>query len=383
MTPGELTLTVSPHLHQKGRTVSRGMRDVLIALAPAAVVAVVVFGMSALYVMVISMLTAGITEYLIERLKRRRPTVNDMSAMVTGLLFAFLLPPTTPWWVVVAGSFFAIAVGKELFGGLGRNVFNPALLARVALMFSPLSIYVSKYVEPFFWKTTGFFSPVSTTVSSTSLGGVGFSSLGGTMYADTFTSATPLSLLKSGKMLADSITGPTPVGATWVTETGRPALHSLLTGFKSGSIGEVCVLALLLGAAYLIYRRTIDWRIPAGILGSFLVVMLIGWNSLLYHLFSGGLILGAFFMATDWVTSPMTRRGKWVYAVGIGVFVALIRIYSPLPEGVAIAILHFNVVTLVLDRYLAQPRFGVLKKPFFNRMPKLPEPAPKTVGRQA
>jgi electron transport complex protein RnfD len=177
-------------------------------------------------------------------------------------------------------------------------------------------------------------------------------------------------------MLATSVTGPTPVGATWITANGRPSFWSSLLGFKSGSIGEVCILALILGGCYLIYRKTIDWRIPVGIIGAFLVIMLITWNHPLTQLLGGGIWLGAFYMATDWTTSPMTRRGKWIYAIGIGVFIALIRLVSPLPEGVAISILIWNVCTLVIDRYVAEPKFGEVKKPWFNKLPVFPKPKP-------
>jgi len=371
----EFVVTVSPHLHEKGQTIERGMLDVLIALAPAAVIALIVYGMNALYIILVSMVTAGLTEAVICWIRRRKVTVKDLSAMVTGLLFAFLMPPTTPLWVVAIGAFIAIAVAKELFGGLGKNIFNPALFARIALMISPLAIYMAKYAKPFFWKSTGFFTPIATHIDNSVAGRVVYKTLAGTTV-NTVTSATPLSLLKSGKMLVNTVAGPTPVGATWVTSTGKPSLWSLFFGFRAGCIGELSVLALLIGGAYLIYRGTIDWRIPAGILGTLLIVMLITWNHPLYQFLSGGIWLGAFFMATDWVTSPMTKRGKWIYAVGIGLFIALIRLVSPWPEGVAIAILHWNVFRLVLDRYIAEPKFGEVKKPWFNRLPVFPKPKP-------
>jgi electron transport complex protein RnfD len=371
----DFLVTVSPHLHQKGQTIERGMLDVLIALVPAVIVALIVYGMNAIYVILVSMVTAGLTEAVICWIRRRRLTVKDLSAMVTGLLFAFLLPPTTPLWVVAIGAFIAIAVAKELFGGLGKNIFNPALFARVALMISPLSIYTAKFVKPFFWRTTGFFTPIATNIDNNVAGRVVYKTLAGTTV-NTVTSATPLSLLKSGRMLVNTVSGPTPVGATWVTSAGKPSIGTMFLGLKAGSIGELSVLALLIGGIYLIYRGTIDWRIPVGILGSFLIIMLVTWNHPLYQFLSGGIWLGAFFMATDWVTSPMTKRGKWIYAVGIGVFIALIRLFSPLPEGVAIAILHWNVFRLVLDRYIAEPKFGEVKKPWINRLPIFPKPKP-------
>ncbi|MBN2168738.1 MAG: RnfABCDGE type electron transport complex subunit D [Actinobacteria bacterium] len=376
MTNSKYSVTVSPHLHDKEENIRRAMVDVLIALVPAAVFALIVFGMNAFYITAVSVITAVLTEYVMRKIMRRKVTLHDYSAVVTGVLFAFILPPTTPLWVVAIGSFIAVAVAKELFGGLGKNIFNPALFARIILLISPLALYTTKCAKPFFWKSFGFFTPVYTVINGAVPGRVTYNGLIGNAV-HTVTCATPLSLLKSGKMLATSITGATPVGATWVTSAGRPNLLSMFLGFEGGAIGEISVLALLIGGAYLIYRRTIDWRIPTGILCTFFLVMLIMWNHPLYELFGGGLFLGAFFMATDWVTSPVSKRGKWIYAIGIGLFIALIRLYSPLPEGVAIAILHWNVFTLLIDRYIAVPKFGDVKKPIFNMLPKLPKPLPQ------
>jgi len=377
--------TVSPHLHEKGQTIERGMADVLIALTPAAIMAIIVFGFQAFYVMLVSCIVAALSELIMRAILRRPHSLRDMSAMVTGILFAFLLPPTTPLWVVAIGAFLAVAVAKELFGGLGKNIFNPALFGRVALMISPLALYTTKFVKPFFWRATGFFTPVQTVINNAVSGRVVYQGLGGKLYVNTVTNATPLSLLKSGRMLVSTVTGPTPVGATWLVSNGRPSFWSMALGFKSGSLGEVSILALLIGAAFLLYRRTIDWRIPVGIFAAFIFIMLVTWNHPLYQLLGGGIWLGAFFMATDWTTSPMTRRGKWIYGLGIGVFIALIRLVSPLPEGVAISILLWNVGTLVIDRYVAEPKFGEVKKPWFNKVPIYaePAPAPKPVREKA
>jgi electron transport complex protein RnfD len=350
------------------------MRDVLIALIPVVIVALVVYGMNAIYIILVSMITAGLTEIAIRAVLRRPQSLKDYSAMVTGLLFALILPPTTPLWVVAIGAFIAIAVAKELFGGLGKNVFNPALFARIALMISPLALYVQKYVTPFYWKKSGFFNSLATTINNNVQGRVVYNTLAGNTAVNVVTGATPLSLLKSGKLLANTVTGPTPVGATWITNTGRPSFWSMVLGLKGGCLGEISIIAILIGGIYLIWRGTIDWRIPVGIIGAFFILMLITWYHPIYNLFGGGLWLGAFFMATDWVTSPMTRRGKWIYGVGIGVFIALIRLVSPWPEGVAISILIWNVLTLVIDRYVAEPKFGEVKKPWINRIPVFPRP---------
>lgn len=368
-----LKVTSSPHLHRVGGTVPRAMLEVFIALIPAIAVAVAVFGMNVIYIITVSMITAALSEVIMRRLLYRKVTLYDLSALLTGLFFALLVPPTTPLWVVAIGSFVAVAVAKELFGGLGKNVFNPALFARIVLMITPLSIYLARYVKPFFWKQVGFFTPVTTNVLDRAAGTVAYQTFAGRSL-DAVNAATPLALLQAGK-LTDAVSGATPIGATWVTSGGRPTMLSLFLGFKSGSIGEVSVLALLIGGLYLIWRGTINWRIPVGIFGAFMLFNMVAWNSPLYQLLSGALFLGAFFMATDWVTSPMTNRGVWIYAVGIGVTIAVIRMASTYPEGVALAILNWNAMTLVIDRYLARPRFGESRWRIFNHLPKTPRPA--------
>ena len=373
MTADVMRAAAPPHLHKLGGTIPRAMLDVLIALLPTLAIAVLVFGMNVIYIVTVSVLVAALSEVLMRTLMRRKVTLYDLSAIVTGLLFAFLLPPTTPLWVVAIGAFIAVALAKELFGGLGKNVFNPALLARVILMFTPLSIYTARYVIPFFWKQVGFFTPVTTNVINRTTGTVAYQTLAGGRL-DAVNAATPLSLLQAGK-LADAVSGATPVGATWFTSGGRPSFLSLLLGFRSGSIGEISILALLLGGIYLILRGTINWRIPVGILGAFFLVNLVTWSSPIYQLLSGSLFLGAFFMATDWVTSPMTNRGKWVYAVGIGITIAAIRMAGIHAEGVALAILNWNLLTLVIDRYLGQPRFGESRWRILNHMPENARPA--------
>lgn len=332
------------------------MLHVIVALLPALAVATVVFGMSVVYLVSVSIVAAVLTELLLHALLRRRITLYDLSAVVTGLLFAFLLPPTTPLWVAAAGAFLAVAFGKELFGGLGNNVFNPALLARVIIMFTPLSVYLSKFVQPFFWRQVGFFTPVSTHVVDRAAGAVIYRTFSG-VRLDAVNAATPLSLLHAGR-LSKAVTGATPVGAVWLTPAGRPTSLSLFLGLRSGSIGEVSILALVLGGLYLIWRGTINWRIPVGILASFTLFNLAAGRDPLYQLLSGALVLGAFFMATDWVTSPMNNYGVWIYALGIGVTVAVLRSMDFHPEAVAVAILNWNLLSRVIDRLVVRPRFG-------------------------
>lgn len=368
MADGKFMATVSPHLHQAGMSIDRAMADVLLALAPVGAWAIIVFGFQAFLVMAVSVATAALTEVVARWVMRRKATLGDLSAVLTGLFLALLLPATTPLWIVAIGSFISVGVGKELFGGLGKNVFNPALFGRVALMISPLWLYVAKFVKPFWWKGVGFFTPVHTSIANGVAGRVVYKTLAGN-EVNAVTSATPLSLLKSGRMLSAAVTGPTPVGATWVTGTGRPSFWSMFLGLKSGSLGEISVLLLILGGAYLIWRKTVDWRIPAGVLAGALFIFLVTWNHPLYQMLGGGIWLGAFYMATDWVTSPMTKRGKWIYAAGIGVFVGLIRLVSPLPEGVAVSILIWNALTVLMDRYVALPRFGEVKRSWINKVP--------------
>ena len=377
----KIMTTPSPHLHKKQETIDRAMRDVLIALTPAAIWALVVFGMNVVYIIAVSCITAALSELVMRKILGRKATLRDLSAMVTAVLFAFLLPPTTPLWVVAIGAFIAVAVAKELFGGLGKNVFNPAIFARVVLWFSPLALYTTKYVKPFFWRGSNFFTPIATSINNNVSGRVVYKTLAGNTTS-IVSAATPLSLLKSGRWGVNVVTGPTPIGATWTTSSGRPSLASLFLGLKSGCIGEVSVLLLLLGGLYLIYRGTIDWRIPVGIIGAFFLLFLVTWNKPVYNLFAGGLFLGAFFMATDWVTSPVTRRGKWIFAVGIGVTIFILRFWSPRPEGVALAIFIWNPITLLIDRYIAVPKFGEVKTPLFNKLPILPEPAPKPAEKK-
>jgi len=372
---------IAPHLHSE-QTIKRGMTDVLIALIPVVLWGIIAFGINVLLIIVISCLTAIVSEVVMRKILGRKITLRDWSAVLTGLLLALTLPPTVPWWVVIVGSVIAVAIAKELFGGLGRNIFNPALFARVILLFSPFTIYTTKFVRPFWWKTGGFWTLAQTSINDSVAGRVVYTGWTGNAINSLTTSATPLSLLKSGRMLGTAVTGATPVGANFLTSTGKPQLWAMFLGFKAGAIGEVSVLALLLGGIYLVYRGTIDWRIPVGIIGAVFILTWIGGSSPVYQMLGGGLFLGSFFMATDWVTSPITRQGKWIYAVGIGATIAIFRLVSALPEGVAISILYWNVITLLIDRYVARPHFGDATRPVFNRLPKLAA-RPLPVKREA
>jgi electron transport complex protein RnfD len=307
-----LDVSVSPHLH-KDESVSRIMWIVVVSLIPAGVAGVLIFGRSALWVTFLGIIAAVATEGFLQLITKRKVTILDGSAFLTGLLLAYNLPPHVPFWLPIVGSFFAIAIGKQVFGGLGQNIFNPALVGRVFLMAS-WPRYMTSFAKP--------------------------------LSFDAVTSATPLMLLKEGK-LTDAI-----------------SYLDLFLGKRGGCIGEVCILALLMGAAFLFYKRYISWHIPATYIMTTAVCMYIfGPNGLftgdwLLHVLSGGLILGAFFMATDYVTSPLTYKGQIIFGIGCGLLTAIIRLWGGYPEGVSYAILMMNGATPIIDRFTRNRIYG-------------------------
>ncbi len=304
----KLIVNVFPHLH-KAESASRIMWMVAISLIPAGIAGVVIFGLDAFKVIILSIFSALIAEGILQLLTKRKVTVLDGSAFLTGLLLAYNLPPGVPFWLPILGSFFAIAIGKQVFGGLGQNIFNPALAGRVFLMAS-----WPKYMTTFTY--------------------------------DAITSATPLAMVKEGKLLE------------------RIPYLDLFLGKHGGCIGEVCILALLAGAAFLLIKGYISWHIPATYIfttGVFTYVF--GPAGLfsgdwLFHVLSGGLILGAFFMATDYVTSPLTRKGQVIFGIGCGLITAVIRLWGGYPEGVSYAILMMNAATPIIDRYTKTRIYG-------------------------
>lgn len=314
--PNKLAVSVSPHLH-KDESVSKIMWIVVVSLIPAGVAGVVIFGRSALWVTFLGIIAAIAAEGFLQLITKRKVTILDGSAFLTGLLLAYNLPPHVPFWLPIAGSFFAIAIGKQVFGGLGQNIFNPALAGRVFLMAS-WPRYMTSFVQP--------------------------------LNFDAVTSATPLTLLKEGR-LTDTI-----------------SYLDLFLGKRGGCIGEVCILALLMGAAFLFYKRYISWHIPATYIMTTAVCMYIfGPNGLftgdwLFHVLSGGLILGAFFMATDYVTSPLTYKGQIIFGIGCGLLTAIIRLWGGYPEGVSYAILMMNGATPIIDRFTRNRIYGSGKK---------------------
>jgi len=314
-------VTYTPHIHTTDR-VDKTMRNVLIALAPAAILGVYFFGLPALLIILISITSAVLFEAGYQLLTRKRVTITDGSAAVTGLLLAMILPPAVPMWLPVVGTFTAIVVVKQIFGGLGQNFLNPALTAR-----SVLTISFAGYMA------AGFFAPLS-----------------GWVAPDTITSPTPLVLLNS--------VGTTPVAVDYV---------AALFGSISGTIGETSAIALLLGGVFLLVTKTITWHIPVSFIATtFAMTVLIHPSGMtdshaVYQLLLGGLMLGAFFMATDYPTSPMTSMGKLVFGIGCGVLTVIIRLYSGFPEGVAYAILIMNLTVPLIDRFIRPRVFGTKK----------------------
>ncbi|MBR5468805.1 MAG: RnfABCDGE type electron transport complex subunit D [Firmicutes bacterium] len=309
-----ITISATPHI-RSGESIQSIMRDVIIALLPATVMGIVYFGIPALTLIAISIATAVISEALYQKATKQKVTITDLSAVVTGLLLAMNLPASAPWWVPVVGSAFAIVVAKQLFGGLGQNFVNPALAGRAFLMASYPSIMAD---------------------------------FGATVPADAVSTATPLALLKAGNT-AD-----------------LPSLTDALIGNIGGTLGETCAIALILGGIYLIWKQVISWRMPVTYIAVvFVLSALIGRNGVrmpVYELLIGGLMLGAFFMATDYATSPLTPCGQFIYAAGCGILTVLIRTFGGYPEGVSYSILIMNLCVPLIERYTKPTIFGALPK---------------------
>lgn len=307
-------VTSSPHIRGK-RNTQQIMRDVVIALLPALIAGTIIFGMRALLVTLVCVAAAAAAEWACGMVLYHRNTVKDLSSVVTGLLLALTLPATVPYWVAAVGSIFAIVVVKGLCGGLGKNVFNPALGARAFLVLL-WPVYMVRFVAP---------------------GAV-----------DGVASATPLHHMVMPALPEES-------------------LGQMFMGNIGGCIGEVCTLALLIGGAYLLYKGVISFRIPAAYLGTVAVLTLIFSKGdhavlwMLYSLLGGGVVLGALFMATDYATSPVTPKGQIIYGVGCGVFTVIFRYFGLFPEGVTYAILLMNGCAWAIDRYSAPRRFGTKK----------------------
>lgn len=322
-----MIISGSPHIHGN-QTTKRIMTDVIIALVPLAIVSFVFFGLQAFILTLVSIASCMATEYLIcKYLLKQRPTLNDMSAIVTGLLLAFNLPSNLPLWIVVIGALVAIGIGKMSFGGLGKNIFNPALVGRVFLL-------ISFPVQMTSWPVARMFN---------------------TSFTDGITGPTTLGMLKEGL----------EKGETVQQLLEKVSYVDMLTGFdKLGSMGEISALFIILGGIYLIFRKVITWEIPLTfILSVFMfsgILYLID-SSLyvdpIFHIISGGLLLGAVFMATDMVTSPMTKIGQIIFGVGCGLLTIIIRVWGAYPEGVSFAILIMNALVPLIDSYTKPKRF--------------------------
>jgi electron transport complex protein RnfD len=324
------TITVSPSPHVFGQqSVKSLMTGVVVALIPAFLMSLFLFGIGALVVTSIAITACVLTEYLIQKfIMKSEVRISDGSAIVTGLLLAFNLPSNLPWWMIVVGSVFAVSIGKMVYGGLGNNPFNPALVGRVFLLIS------------FPVQMTSWPLPVASRLQ----------------YLDAATGATPLGIIKEGLRNGEAMSSLTQQ---------VPDHMQLFLGTMNGSLGEVSAIALLLGFAWLLYKKIITWHIPV-----FIIATVFGFTGILwlidplhnaspvFHILTGGVMLGAIFMATDLVTSPMTKTGMIIYAVGIGLITVIIRVYGSYPEGVSFAILIMNAVVPLLNKYLKPRRFG-------------------------
>ncbi len=312
----KLVVSPSPHVHS-GDTIQKNMYGVLIALIPAFLVAIYVFRLDALLITACAVLFCMGFEYLIvKHILKKEPAILDGSAIITGVLLAFNVPANLPIWILALGCLFAIGVVKLSFGGLGNNIFNPAIAGRIFLL-------ISFPAQMTTWPATALAADV-----------------------DAVSTATVLGLLQD-------------------TPEALPALQEMFLGTVAGSLGEISTLALLLGLGYLLWKRVITWHIPVSILATVALFsgMLYLFNPIpmynpLIHLFSGGLMLGAIFMATDYVTSPMTRKGMLIYGAGIGFVTMAIRLWGAYPEGISFAILLMNALTPLINNYTTPKRFG-------------------------
>lgn len=326
----KLLISPSPHVHS-GDSIEKNMYGVLIALIPAFICSVLFFGMGAVIVTLTSVLACLFFEYVIQKyLLRQQPTIFDGSALITGVLLAFNVPSNLPVWIIIIGALVAIGVGKMSFGGLGCNIFNPALVGRVFLL-------ISFPVQMTTWP------PVQGFVNSS---------------IDAQTGATPLAMLKealkTGHSVSDVLSADTFVG-----------YKNMLLGNMSGSLGEVAALALLIGFIYMLFRKIITWHVPVTIFAT--VIIFTGILHLcnpeqfagpVFHLLSGGMMLGAIFMATDYVTSPMSHKGMYIFGAGIGILTVVIRVFGAYPEGMSFAILIMNAFTPLINRYCKPARFA-------------------------
>lgn len=318
----------SPHVHQN-LTVSKLMYGVVIAMVPAMLVSLYMFGLGAARVFLITVLSCLLFEYLLQKyLLKGAKTITDGSAIVTGILLAFNVPSSIPCWMLVVGSLVAIGMGKMSFGGLGKNPFNPALVGRVFMLIS-FPVEMTTWPKP-------------------------------------IVSREYFSFAGLDKQVLDTITGPTPLAI--LNEEGvaaAPDYVNLLLGQMGGSLGEISALALIIGGLYMLYKKIITWHIPVAFIGSAAILSGILWMveptqyaDPLFHMITGGMMLGVFFMATDYVSSPVSPKGQLIFGIGVGVLTILIRVFGSYPEGVSFAILIMNAFTPLINSSFKPKRFG-------------------------
>lgn len=348
MSVNQAVLISGPHTHA-GNSVSEIMGNVIIALLPVTLFAIYLFGLPTLYLIIISILTALLAEYgclwLMD--KPARPFLTDGSAALTGLLVALAMPPWAPWWIAVVGSGFAIVIGKQLFGGLGQNVFNPAMLARVMLLIA-FPLEMTTWIAPhplLFTNSPGFLESLSITF-------IGISDI------DAISSASLLGHIKTELTLGHSI-------PEILQQQENFSLLNSFVGFTNGSLGESSGLLLTIGGLYLLFRRIITWHIPVAMILT-TVALASGFNyynpdrylDAAFHLLNGGAILAIFFIATDPVTSPSTALGKIIFGVGCSTIEYVIRTWGAFPEGIGFAILLMNALTPLIDHYIRPRIYG-------------------------
>jgi len=323
----KLIATSNPHIRSNETTRSI-MLDVIIAMLPALVWAVITFGLKALTLTAVSVIGCMFWEWLYRKLMKKPQSVGDLSAVVTGMLLAMTCPVTVPYWMILIGDFFAIIVVKQLFGGIGKNFINPALGGRAFLVGSYAGV-MTTWINPAVDK-----APL----------------MGST--ADIVTAATPMAYLKTGDVAA---------------LTAEYSVVDVFLGKIGGSLGEVSALLLIIGGVYLIWRKVINWQTPVAYIGTVAVLSFLfpkagsSLEWMLYSIFGGGLMLGAFFMATDYATSPVTKKGQLIYGIGCGLFTVLIRYFGSYNEGVCYSIMVMNCCTALIDKYTKPTRFGVVK----------------------
>ena len=324
----KLIATSSPHIRAAENTRSI-MLDVIIAMMPALVWAIVKFGFRALILTAVSVIGCIVFEWGYRKIMKKPQSMNDLSAVVTGILLAFVCPVNMPYWMILVGDFFAIVVVKQLFGGIGKNFINPALAGRAALVASYAGTMSGAWADP----KAGWVPLVGT--------------------ADVVTAATPLAYMKTGDMAG---------------LTSQYSVADMFLGNIGGSLGEVSALLLIVGGLYLIWRKVINWQTPVAYIATVAVLTLVfpkggadNVQFMLYSIFGGGLMLGAFFMATDYTTSPVTKTGQLIFGIGCGLLTVFIRYFGSYPEGVCYSIMIMNLVVALIDKAVKPSRFGVVK----------------------